>query len=71
MSGNTSVIYIGLGVSYIRNDSIPRDKKDVLLSVSKKLPYKVIMNVHGQASGRSGNVLLTGNAPQQDILGEF
>ncbi|XP_018026944.1 UDP-glycosyltransferase UGT5 isoform X2 [Hyalella azteca] len=68
MSGNTSVIYIGLGVSYIRNDSIPRDKKDILLSVSKKLPYKVIMNVHGQASSRSGNVLLTGNARQQDIL---
>ncbi|XP_018026941.1 UDP-glycosyltransferase UGT5 isoform X2 [Hyalella azteca] len=68
MSGNTSVIYISFGVSFIRNDSIPRDKKDILLSVSKKLPYKVIMNVYGQASGRSGNVLLTGMVPQQDIL---
>ncbi|XP_018019166.1 UDP-glucosyltransferase 2 [Hyalella azteca] len=68
LRGEEPVVYVSFGLSTLKDDSIPRQLKDIMFSVFAKLPYKVIVKISNQKTRRSSNVLYVDSVPQQSIL---
>ncbi|XP_018017177.1 UDP-glycosyltransferase UGT5 [Hyalella azteca] len=68
LAGEDPVIYVGFGITTIKNDSISADKEELLIAALSKLPYKVILKLAGQNPQKIGNILFHNDVPQQTIL---
>ncbi|KAF2353143.1 UDP-glucuronosyl/UDP-glucosyltransferase [Trinorchestia longiramus] len=68
IEGDVPVIYTGFGVTTINLGYIAKDVMDAMISVFRRLPYKVILKVNGLQTHIDGNVFFRADVPQQDIL---